>query len=186
MENKKSQNEKKTIDSREIIEDLNECSDNMKNLMTSMNVQVILDKIKNVQKSLNEVKNMLSDIESSSKDAKEKVQSSISKLQNKTLEITRLNMKDVFDLIKDNLPDGVIGNQDGERCLKLETIKRTKKDKEKVLGLVNYIEEEDVKLKVLIYQENGADIKEDIFTLSSITRIYKIISYINNNVYYQG
>lgn len=160
----------------------------------------------NLSSKIREIRNELGVIEDSLKSMDNKFKGRIKKIQELDDEITYLNFevqcKDIDTIalvIMCNLPDGFYGSENteenGEGSLKrieiyynLEDKTHLKRDKDVHVkaGKINILATEDkqFKIEVSLGDNREPNYKETEFIIPNLYRIYKIIVWINTNLYY--
>ncbi|CAI3582050.1 MULTISPECIES: hypothetical protein [Clostridium] len=110
------------------------------------------------------------------------------KYKDKKIEIISLTLKDVFTLISDNLPIGITGEiQDNKSLLlkKNEKIIKNNKEIQQVSEIGKVIcENLDNNYFRLILEGKNIKTCNEEFKLDSLSRIFKIVACINNNILY--
>lgn len=178
------------ISSTEICESFKEGEKLVREVTKSIDMEVLLEKTKKIQQEVNELKNMIDGNKSILDKYPNELKKVSEKYKDTRIEIISLNLREVFILIRDNLPLGVHGEiDDDSQCLILTREEKginNKKSKAepKDIGKVIRVNSEENKFKVIL---NGENIKEyeEVFELDSLSRIYKIVASININIAYK-
>lgn len=172
------------IDAKQIIEELNECSDKLQNYTFDMDMKVLYQKLKEISNAIAALKTYVNTVKASAAEIQNLINSTKKNLENVTIEYHRINYKDTFQIIKDNLPAGLTGEIISYNVMELRT--KTNSDKQgRLLGQVVHDEFDDHNIRVDLYGDDIKIYKTQNFFQSSNTQIYKIVSFINSNLFYR-
>ena len=178
------------LSSTEICESFQEGEKLVREITKSIDMKLLLQKIKVIKDEINQLEKIID----SNKKILDKYSDKLSELseeyKDKRIEIISLNLKEVFILISNNLPIGVVGeiNDEGRGLILKREHKGFKNNKEVInyedIGKIIRMNTEQNKFKVIL---NGENIKkyEEEFELDSLARTYKIVTFINTNISYK-
>lgn len=160
----------------------------VKEINKGINGLLLEDKIKAIKDQMIELEKLYKRNIGLVKEYSKELANLSDKYKDKKIEIISLTLKDVITLISDNLPIGIIGEiQDNQSLLlkKNEKILKNKKETLKVseIGKVVCENLDNNYFRLILEGENIKTCNEE-FQLESLSRIFKIVACINNNILY--
>lgn len=178
------------LSATEICESFNKGEKLVREITKSIDMKLLLQKIKVIKNEINQLEKIIYENNKILDQYPNELSKLSKKYKDKRIEIISLNLQEVFILISDNLPIGVVGviNDDSKGLILKREHKGFKNNKEVInyedIGRIIRMNTEQNKFKVIL---NGENIKkyEEEFELDSLARIYKIVTFINTNISYK-